>query len=39
MISCLISDMISQVDEAEKELKMKIRAMNGIERLLKVLQS
>ncbi len=29
MISCLISDMISQVDKAEKALKMKIRPMNA----------
>ena len=29
MISCLISDMISQVDEAEKTLKMKIRPINA----------
>ena len=29
MISCLISDMISQVDEAEKALKMKIRPINA----------
>jgi hypothetical protein len=29
MISCLISDVISQVDEAEKALKMKIRPINA----------
>ena len=29
MISCLISDMILQVDEAEKALKMKIRPINA----------
>ncbi len=29
MISCLISDMISQVDDAEKALKMKIRPINA----------
>ena len=29
MISCLISDMIVQEDEAEKALKMKIRPINA----------